>query len=141
MESAGPPVNIDLMVRSLLRMGGTRKEVVSYIDASRRRRAAWATALGLLTASHCALASSRSRATAASVNVLEPRKPRAVSGCTFERRERSNGDRELVRQLTVTFLSRLLQDGLPLFLSSHLLSSWPWTYLAVRDRNGSAKPA
>ncbi len=40
MEAADPSVSIDLMVRSLLRMGATRKELASYIAAPNRRRAA-----------------------------------------------------------------------------------------------------
>ena len=40
MEAADPSVSIDLMVRSLLRMGATRKDVASYIAAPGRKRAA-----------------------------------------------------------------------------------------------------
>ena len=40
MEAADPSVSIDLMVRSLLRMGASRKEVASCIAAPRRQRAA-----------------------------------------------------------------------------------------------------
>lgn len=40
MEAADSAVSIDLMVRSLIRMGASRKEVASYIGASRRGRAA-----------------------------------------------------------------------------------------------------
>ena len=40
MEAADPSVSIDLMVRSLLRMGANRKEVASYIAAPGRKRAA-----------------------------------------------------------------------------------------------------
>jgi predicted XRE-type DNA-binding protein len=40
MEAADPSVSIDLMVRSLLRMGASRKEVASYIAAAGRKRAA-----------------------------------------------------------------------------------------------------
>jgi hypothetical protein len=40
MEAADPSVSIDLMVRSRLRMGASRKEVASYIAAPARRRAA-----------------------------------------------------------------------------------------------------
>jgi predicted XRE-type DNA-binding protein len=40
MEAADPSVSIDLMVRSLLRMGASRKDVASYIAAARRKRAA-----------------------------------------------------------------------------------------------------
>lgn len=40
MEAADPSVSIDLMVRSLLRMGASRKDVASYIAAPRRKRAA-----------------------------------------------------------------------------------------------------
>ena len=40
MEAADPSVSIDLMVRSLLRMGASRKEVASYIAAPKRKRAA-----------------------------------------------------------------------------------------------------
>jgi ribosome-binding protein aMBF1 (putative translation factor) len=40
IEAADSSVSIDLMVRSLLRMGASRKEVASYIAAPRRRRAA-----------------------------------------------------------------------------------------------------
>lgn len=40
MEAADPSVSIDLMVRSLLRMGASRKDVASYIAASGRKRAA-----------------------------------------------------------------------------------------------------
>jgi predicted XRE-type DNA-binding protein len=40
MEAADPSVSIDLMLRSLLRMGASRKEVASYIAASGRKRAA-----------------------------------------------------------------------------------------------------
>jgi ribosome-binding protein aMBF1 (putative translation factor) len=36
MEAADPSVSIDLMVRSLLRMGASRKEVASYIAAPAR---------------------------------------------------------------------------------------------------------
>ena len=39
MEAADPSVSIDLMVRSLLRMGASRTEVASYIGAPRRKRA------------------------------------------------------------------------------------------------------
>ncbi|MGA7872604.1 MAG: helix-turn-helix domain-containing protein [Candidatus Binatus sp.] len=40
MEAADPSVSIDLMVRSLLRMGASRKEVASYIAMPKPRRAA-----------------------------------------------------------------------------------------------------
>lgn len=40
MEAADPSVSIDLMVRSLFRMGASRKDVASYIAAPTRRRAA-----------------------------------------------------------------------------------------------------
>lgn len=40
MEAADPSVSLDLMVRSLLRMGASRKEVASYIAAPQRERAA-----------------------------------------------------------------------------------------------------
>jgi len=40
MEAADPSVSIDLMVRSLLRMGASRKDVASYIAAPGRKRAA-----------------------------------------------------------------------------------------------------
>jgi DNA-binding XRE family transcriptional regulator len=40
MEAADPSVSIDLMVRSLLRMGTSRKEVASYIAMPIPRRAA-----------------------------------------------------------------------------------------------------
>ncbi|MGH7925569.1 MAG: helix-turn-helix domain-containing protein [Candidatus Binatus sp.] len=40
MEAADPSVSIDLMVRSLLRMGASRKDVASYISRPTQRRAA-----------------------------------------------------------------------------------------------------
>jgi len=40
IEAADPSVSIDLMVRSLLRMGASRKDVASYIAAPGRKRAA-----------------------------------------------------------------------------------------------------
>jgi len=40
IEAADSSVSIDLMVRSLLRMGASRKKVASYIAAPRRKRAA-----------------------------------------------------------------------------------------------------
>ena len=40
MEAADPSVSIDLMIRSLLRMGASRKDVASYIAAPGRKRAA-----------------------------------------------------------------------------------------------------
>ena len=40
MEAADPSVSIDLMVRSLLRMGASRKDVASYIATPGRQRAA-----------------------------------------------------------------------------------------------------
>jgi ribosome-binding protein aMBF1 (putative translation factor) len=40
MEAADPSVSIDLMVRSLLRMGASRKDVASYISMPAPRRAA-----------------------------------------------------------------------------------------------------
>ena len=40
IEAADSSVSIDLMVRSLLRMGASRKKVASYIAAPRRERAA-----------------------------------------------------------------------------------------------------
>ena len=40
IEAADSSVSIDLMVRSLLRMGASRKRVASYIAAPRRERAA-----------------------------------------------------------------------------------------------------
>lgn len=40
MEAADPSVSIDLMVRSLLRMGASRKEIASYMGAPRSKRAA-----------------------------------------------------------------------------------------------------
>ena len=44
MEAADPSVSIDLMLRALLRMGASRKEVASYISAPRRKHAAVFTA-------------------------------------------------------------------------------------------------
>jgi len=40
IEAADSSVSIDLMVRSLLRMGASRKDVASYIATPARRRAA-----------------------------------------------------------------------------------------------------
>jgi DNA-binding XRE family transcriptional regulator len=40
LEAADSSVSIDLMVRSLIKMGASRKEVASYIAAPARRRAA-----------------------------------------------------------------------------------------------------
>jgi ribosome-binding protein aMBF1 (putative translation factor) len=40
IEAADSSVSIDLMVRCLIRMGASRKEVASYIAAPTRRRAA-----------------------------------------------------------------------------------------------------
>src|SRR5579863_3925297 len=40
MEAADPSVSIDLMVRSLLRMGASRRDVASYISTPAPRRAA-----------------------------------------------------------------------------------------------------
>ena len=40
IEAADPSVSIDLMVRSLLRMGASRKDVASYIAMPAPRRAA-----------------------------------------------------------------------------------------------------
>jgi predicted XRE-type DNA-binding protein len=40
IEAADPSVSIDLMVRSLLRMGASRKDVASYISMPMSRRAA-----------------------------------------------------------------------------------------------------
>jgi len=40
IEAADSSVSIDLMVRSLIRMGASRKEVASYIAPSGRKRAA-----------------------------------------------------------------------------------------------------
>ena len=40
MEAADPSVSIDLMVRSLLRLGASRKDVASYIATTGRKRAA-----------------------------------------------------------------------------------------------------
>jgi len=40
MEAGDPSVSIDLMVRSLLRMGASRKDVASYIATPARRSAA-----------------------------------------------------------------------------------------------------
>lgn len=40
IEAADRSVSIDLMVRSLVRMGASRKDVASYISAPRSRRAA-----------------------------------------------------------------------------------------------------
>jgi len=40
IEAAEPSVSIDLMVRSLIRMGASRNEVASYIAGPGRRRAA-----------------------------------------------------------------------------------------------------
>jgi DNA-binding XRE family transcriptional regulator len=40
IEAADRSVSIDLMVRSLIRMGASRKELASYIAAPARRRAA-----------------------------------------------------------------------------------------------------
>jgi DNA-binding XRE family transcriptional regulator len=40
MEAADPSVSIELMVRSLLRMGASRKEVAAYIAKTERKRAA-----------------------------------------------------------------------------------------------------
>jgi len=40
MEAADPSVSIDLMVRSLLRMGASRKDVALYISMPAPRRAA-----------------------------------------------------------------------------------------------------
>src|ERR1700736_2900630 len=37
MEAADPSVSIDLMVRSLLRMGATRKDVASFVAKPARR--------------------------------------------------------------------------------------------------------
>jgi predicted XRE-type DNA-binding protein len=39
MEAADPSVSIDLMVRSLLRMGASRKDVASYIASPAPRQA------------------------------------------------------------------------------------------------------
>ncbi len=39
IEAGDPSVSIDLMVRSLLRMGASRKEVASYMATSARRAA------------------------------------------------------------------------------------------------------
>ena len=40
IEAVDPSVTIDLMIRSLLKMGISRKELASYISASQRRQAA-----------------------------------------------------------------------------------------------------
>jgi hypothetical protein len=40
MEAADPSVSIDLMVRSLLRLGASRKDIASYIAAPKRKQAA-----------------------------------------------------------------------------------------------------
>jgi|SRR5271166_1340018 len=40
MKAADPSVSIDLMVRSLLRMGASRKDVASYVSMPTPRRAA-----------------------------------------------------------------------------------------------------
>src|ERR1700683_5250312 len=40
MEAADPSVSIDLMVRSLIKMGASRKELATYIATPARRRAA-----------------------------------------------------------------------------------------------------
>jgi ribosome-binding protein aMBF1 (putative translation factor) len=40
MEAADPSVSIDLMVRSLLRMGASRKQVAAYIAKTEGKRAA-----------------------------------------------------------------------------------------------------
>jgi predicted XRE-type DNA-binding protein len=40
MEAADPSVSIDLMVRSLLRMGASRRDVASFISTPMPRRAA-----------------------------------------------------------------------------------------------------
>lgn len=40
IEAADPSVSIDLMVRCLLKMGATRRDLASYIAAPKRRRAA-----------------------------------------------------------------------------------------------------
>ncbi|HKM99231.1 MAG TPA: helix-turn-helix transcriptional regulator [Candidatus Binataceae bacterium] len=40
MEAADSSVSIDLMVRALLRMGASRRDVASYIAAPARKRAA-----------------------------------------------------------------------------------------------------
>ncbi len=40
MEAADPSVSIDLMIRSLLTMGASRKQVAAYIATSARKRAA-----------------------------------------------------------------------------------------------------
>ncbi len=40
MEAADSSVSIDLMLRALLRMGASRRDVASYIAAPARKRAA-----------------------------------------------------------------------------------------------------
>ncbi len=40
MEAGDPSVSIDLLVRSLLRMGATRRDLARHLSASARRRAA-----------------------------------------------------------------------------------------------------
>jgi len=40
MEAADPSVSVDLMVRSLIKMGASRKELATYIATPARRRAA-----------------------------------------------------------------------------------------------------
>ena len=40
IEAADHSVSIDLMIRSLIRMGASRKDVASYIAVPRRKRAA-----------------------------------------------------------------------------------------------------
>ncbi|MHB8383794.1 MAG: XRE family transcriptional regulator [Candidatus Binataceae bacterium] len=40
MEAADPSVSIDLMIRSLLRMGASRTDVAAYIATPERKRAA-----------------------------------------------------------------------------------------------------
>jgi DNA-binding XRE family transcriptional regulator len=40
MESGDPSVSLDLLVRSLLRLGATRVEIAKHVGARRKRRAA-----------------------------------------------------------------------------------------------------
>jgi DNA-binding XRE family transcriptional regulator len=40
LEASDPSVSIDLMIRALMRMGASRRDVAAYIAAPRRRRAA-----------------------------------------------------------------------------------------------------
>jgi transcriptional regulator with XRE-family HTH domain len=40
MESGDPSVSLDLLVRSLLKLGATRGEIAKHVGARRKRRAA-----------------------------------------------------------------------------------------------------